>query len=68
MCTSQRPTEGADSIEAERPFRALVETYDGDRFYLRVRAIGPKGAASTARQTAIDRGHDVASVLKVEAA
>ena len=53
---------------AERPFRALIETYDGDRFSLTVQAIGPKGAAGTARQMAWDRGYDVAAVLKVEAA
>lgn len=94
MCSSHRPTAGADSApidtldrgctnpgcfatwtagethhcEAERPFRALVETYDGDRFYLTVNAIGPRGAEGTARQMASDRGHDVAAVLRVEEA
>ena len=68
MCSAHRPEAGADSIEVERPFRALVETYEGDRFYLNVRAIGPKGAIGTARQMASDRGYDVASVLRVEAA
>jgi hypothetical protein len=66
MCSAHRPEAGADSIEVERPFRALVETYEGDRFYLNVRAIGPKGASSTAWQTAIDRQIDIAAVLRVE--
>ena len=67
MC-SRHAEPGAGAEYVERPFRALIETYDGDRFYLTVQAIGPKGASGTARQMAWDRGYDVAAVLRVEAA
>lgn len=54
--------------EAERPYRVLVETYDGDRIPVAVRAIGPKGASATAMQTAKDKGYDPVGVARVEAA
>lgn len=67
MC-SRHVEPGAGSEYVERPYRALIEAYDGDRMTLTVRAIGPRGAEATARQAAVDRGFDICTVLRVEEA
>ena len=67
MCSSHRPTAGADS-EVERPYRVLIEEWNDGRAWIAVSAIGPRGAEVTARQVAIDKGYDLAAVLRVEEA
>lgn len=56
------------TFDPERPYKVLLEDYDGGRLLVTVRAIGPEGAKGTAKQTAIDRGFDAVAVLKVEEA
>lgn len=55
-----------DAFSPEKRFSVLVEDYEGDRYPITVWAIGPIGAKSTARQTALDHEIDVAAVLTVE--
>ena len=84
MCGRQAPLTGADSVhpdqlsvmdlalakrqEVERPYRVLIEEWDGGRQWFTVRAIGPKGARGTAFQAAIDKGLDPMAATTVEAA
>ena len=55
-----------DADDYERPFRVLVEEELGSRFWVTVRAIGPKGARETAVETAHQRGYYDATALAVE--
>lgn len=55
-----------DADPVERPFRVLMEDYDGGRMVVTVRAIGEQGAKGTAWQTAIDRGFEPCVTLAVE--
>ena len=52
----------------ERPYEVLIEDEAGGRASFTVRAIGPKGAAGTAWETAIDRGYVPLAVLKIQEA
>ena len=65
--TDMWPLNGADAV-VERPYRVLIEEWNDGRAWIAVSAIGPKGAALTARQIAIDKGYDLAAVLRVEEA
>ena len=67
MC-SRHAEPGAGAEYAEKPYRALIEEYDGGRVWITVSAIGPVGARGTAKQVARDRGIDAATVLRVEEA
>lgn len=54
--------------ECERPYEVLIEDEAGGRASFTVRAIGPKGAAGTAWETAVARGYVPLAVLKIQEA
>ena len=51
-----------------RPFRVLIEDYDGGRVPITVNAIGKHDARHQAEEKARDLGYDVAAVLRIEEA
>lgn len=66
MCSSHRPTEGADSADEYRTYSVLLTDELGDRFPIKVRAIGPKGAKGQAVEEAHALGYADVTALTVE--